>query len=256
MSLQGQPARGRPADNRQKKSARALHASMHQLRCNDRGSEYSGQVHAPLCALASPSVPASSSALALGASILELSPQHPTFGLCKQLLHRQPLCEGNVTLSVLRVLQCHGHYVDVQHTDVLGLPPYTSTASASANSRGATVPRLAFVTGDLAALSTFIRSGLRLLDPNPSLRKEQLIQAGLNLSGQLTVDAGWGRRGAPEARARRTPIPGTSLLRIWRLVLAVCWPAGRDGLDYAALPAFIIDYAAEERAAQLDFGLA
>ena len=244
----GQPAGGRPFGRRP-------HKSTNPHRSED-ACENSNKLPAPAPALVSSSsgLP-SSTALALGASVIELLPQHPTFELCTQLLLRQPLCEGRMTLSVLRVLQCRGHYVDIHHLDILGLPPYASTDSVSANSSGAVSPRLAFVTGDLTAVSTFIRSGLRLLGANSSTRQEQLIRAGLSVSGQLAADAGWGQSSAPDAKTHKSSEAETSLLQIWRLVLAVCWPVGTGGLDCAAMPAFIVDYAAEERAAQLNFGL-
>ena len=47
-------------------------------------------------------------------------------------------------------------------------------------------------------------------------------------------------------------------LRVWRVVLAVCWPEGEKGKGHAsthAVPAFVIDYAVEALGAQLGFGL-
>jgi len=210
-------------------------------------------------------------ALALGASIVELDSASPAFDLVRELLQRQPPFAGGsgVAVSVLRVLQCCSHLT----AQALGATS-SQPAAPELKGGGAAAPRLAFVLGDdLLALSAFVRSGLRMVDHGglPG-RGNSLL-----LTDQLDVHSCWhgGRARAQQSKATRIDATGTvhgqpeskgeitPALRIWRLVLAVCWPnralCQGDPLQpiplaeatAAATPAFIIDYAVEALSAQL-----
>lgn len=184
----------------------------------------------------SPSTHVPVGALALGASIVELSRSSPVFAQCSQLLHRQLLRhEGGeaLGLSVLRIQQCRSHLDEAAGALLVRSSRESTKKSAD--------PWLGFVSGaSLDALAGFVRSGLRLVDPSGG------IEAGLVVSDRLSSHGCWG--GAASSSARETPraIPALS---VWRVVLAVCSGAPAE----TALPAFIVDYAIERRASQLGF---
>ena len=172
-------------------------------------------------------------ALALGASVVELSSGSQIFSHCAQLLQRQIALAGGggIGLSVLRVLQCRGHFNEPIVT-------LLERASSAASTKASAGPRLAFVSGDsLDALSRFVRSGMRLLQQTSDDANGLIFGERLTLAP--TADAT-----AAESKAEMAPS-----LSIWRVVLAVCWPSGGP----KATPAFIVDYAVEEMSSQLGF---
>ena len=235
-----------------------------------------------------------SGALALGASVVELKPSHETFALCVDLLRRQAFCSAGsgVGLSVLRVMQIQDHFVDL--ASLLRSKAASSTTSASSTSdtsrrtlparradvgaKGGgldTSPWLGFVSGELNELSSFVRTGLRLLGDAASRGQLALTRgvdsAPLVISESLDASEAWGGpvRRSPftltaeasqlhEAMSDEQQPASLPSLRVWRVVLAVCWPdAPRAGTGGAAsptaLPAFIIDYSVERQDAQLGF---
>ena len=80
--------------------------------------------------------------------------------MCSELLHNQDFCavQRGVAVNVLRVLQCRNHMGDVF--------AFARTAmrnrGGAARSSGKASPWLAFVSGELDQLATFVRAGMRL----------------------------------------------------------------------------------------------
>ena len=212
----------------------------------------SRSAHAPADADADVPRPLSlpTSSLALGGLILNLPARSPGFQRCGALLRRQPpFRSGGLQLSVLRVFQCARH---------LPSPPADIAPLLRSH-------RLAFVCGDLGALGTFVRAGLRLTGEGGELHPATLppeVAASLVVTDTLGAAELWGGGVDPAAR-------GASLC-VWRVVLAVRRPVvgtGGGGGDQpapsspgdalrGATPCFIIDYAVEARAAQLQPQLA
>lgn len=209
---------------------------------------------------------AAGGALALGASVVELAPGNGAFDLCVELLNRQAFCTdgSGVALSVLRVMQIQDHYVDLP-----AILQRIGTGASNCNHKGQasstslrSSPKLAFVSGELDELATFVRQNLRLLGSSDPAGDGTIDPAStLVVSECLDESQGWGgatRRTSPAAEDNKVPIaPAPPSLRVWRVVLAVCWPADEEGSkrhaggEGALMPAFIIDYAAERLACQL-----
>ena len=133
----------------------------------------------------------------------------------------------------------------------------------SARSSGDSSPWLAFVSGDLGELTGFVRHGLRLASFATG-------SAPLMIGERLGVSEGWGgsSRVTPYALnssvscdAKETSEGSNQLpsLRVWRVVLAICWQESKDmrsGSSQAppsSMPAFIIDYCIEKLSAQLGY---
>ena len=214
--------------------------------------------------------------LALGASVVELAAPSAEFAMCARLLAGQPpfATRRGIGLSILRVMQCRSHLHGLDtisplvHTIESPKAHHKLPQSAVPGwSRGE--PSLAFVVGDLGALSNFVRSGLRLIGGSELPRRTN----GLIVTQSLNERDCWGSKtglvqgGGEHATKSDASSPA---LAVWRLVLAICWPDGASAHGQAtasrlvepnsqsaaattASPAFIIDYAVESMEAQLGF---
>ena len=228
--------------------------------------------------------------LALGASVVELSPGHEAFELCVELLNRQAFCSdgSGVALSVLRVMQIQDHYVDLpslmKQQDAQVSPPVATkgrkasgkisitadkeskaTISVCGVADGDSSARLVFVSGELDALAKFVRQSLRLMPASSvttsskvTSTAQQILSPALVVSERLDASQGWGgasRRAASDKQLPLSEGPPPSL-RVWRVVLAVVWPkdeskGSSSKASQMMMPAFIIDYAAERLECQL-----
>jgi hypothetical protein len=142
-------------------------------------------------------------------------------------------------------MQCQRHLDPMKWLSVF--QPSESTHAAKVPSCSA---RLAFVCGDLSALSEFVRAGLRLAAAQSLPQRSQ----GLVITDRLQASDCWGDASDTEAaitsapRARR--LATCPALSVRRLVLAICCP-GAARPDARAAPAFIVDYVVEALDAQL-----
>ena len=199
-------------------------------------------------------LPWSAGALALGATVVELTSANTLFLQCAQLLHEQVLLQGpkvgGVALSVLRVMQCRSHLTEGS-VAVLDRASAVARKGGSAGAASPSAPWLAFVHGNsLDAIAQFVRSGLRLLHSHDGTLAP--VDGGLVVSKCLTAADCWGgeSRDPKTASAVEAPLVIPSL-SVWRVVLAMCWPEDGKTSTTTAYPAYIIDYAVELKSLQL-----